>query len=169
MAKEFIADDGKVYPTRKEYVKEQRNKLKKNPSRFFKENVIDTTVNYWKERPFHAFGTFVIWILIFYLIGGIAQAIVFDAVYCDCTIDSYDGKLMYVYNDFVDYYNEQANNMQQNYGIPSINEQEALVMNFNEQYSMYCTHDWGRWKNETVKSRIETTTYGLKKILLKRG
>lgn len=152
---------------RKEYVKEQRRKLKEDPSKFIKENVIEPTWKYWKEQPFHAIGTFIMWVAIYYLLFGGIQAINNDMIYCESTVQGFNGKLMYVYNDFVEYYNNEAQQMQQA-NIPQFYQQEQIVANFNKEYNMYCDYNITKWKEEPIKDRIETTLYGFKKILLKQ-
>lgn len=156
---------------RKEYVKEQRKKFKSDPKKFIKKEIINPTIKYWKEEPLNAIGTFVFWILAFYIIFGTLQGILLDTVYCDSTIDQYDGKVMYVYNDFVNYYNEKAQEMQQAY-TPNPYEQKKIVENFNQEYNMICEHDfkkWGKeWTNRPFLKNLEEIGYSIKKVLLKQ-
>lgn len=181
---------------KKKRVKQQRAKLKENPSRFLKEEVINPTIKFWKEEPLRAIWTFTIWVTIYYIAFGGIQAINNDMIYCDATIDQYDGKLMYTFNEFVKYYNEEAQQMQRAYTPIGIENQERLVENFNEQYKMYCTYNITRWIKEpiwltkesmeaqnTLKERtnycdqingcttghLETIGHALYKILLKRS
>lgn len=159
---------------RKKYVKEQRKKLVDNPSKFIRENVIKPIWKYWKEQPLHAFGNFIFWIVLYYLLFGGIQAINNDIIYCDSTIDEFDGKLMYVYNDFVDYYNNKASRMelQKNpYDFETGNYKlsEKNIEQFNKDYSMICEYDLERWNNESVNKRINDMWYGFKKIILKRS
>ena len=93
---------------RKELVKKTRQELKENPEKFIKEKIIKPTTTYWKEQPLHAIMTFSMWVLIMYAGFGLIQAINNDMIYCDSSINQYDGKLMYTYNNFIKYYNEKA-------------------------------------------------------------
>lgn len=171
---------------RRKYVKKQREKLKENPRGFLKKEIIDPTIKYWKEEPIHAIGTLITWIIIYYLIFGGIQAVNNDMIYCDSTINEYDGKVMYVYNDFVKYYNERTKELQQGYQ-PEIIIQINQTEEFNKKYSMFCNYNISRWNKEPIwekeiregsycderngckRGRIETITEGLVKILGKQS
>lgn len=152
---------------RREYIKKQRKALKENPKGFIIENIINPTLEYWKKRPINAIGVFLFWIVTYYLVFGGIQAIVFDSVYCDASINQFDGKIMYVHNDFVKYYNEEAKRMQYEYKPIGYVDENNKVNEFNRKYTMKCEHDWKRWNNETIEERLQSIFYGFKKIILK--
>lgn len=171
---------------RKEFVKEQRKKFVENPSNFISEEVIKPTLEYWKNDPLHAFFTFSIWVIIMYVAFGGIQGLNNDMIYCDSTINNYDGKLMYTFNDFVKYYNEKALDMQYSNFNFNVEEQEIMVDSFNNEYNMMCTYDLKRWWKEPIYSKnytnvycddiygctsgkLETFWHGYVKILMKRS
>lgn len=177
----------KEYSNRKEFVKEQRKRFVSDPKNFFLTEIVHPTVVFWKEKPLKAIFTFFIWVIVYYVGFGLVQAVNNDMIYCDSTIDSFDGKLMYTFNDFVAYYNDKANRMQtdmsfasnfvENYSptgqfelnqIDLKKQQEEAVRRFNEEYSMICKYNVTRWINEPILSRSSTIYYGFQKIILKR-
>lgn len=158
----------KAKKERKEFVKQQRTKFKKDPSKFFETEMFQPLIQAWKENPKKQAWVFIKWVLIYYLVFGAIQAVNNDMIYCDATIDAYDGKVMYVHNDFVKLYNERAKQLEQT-PVYSYWEQEQLMNSFNEQYSMYCDYDINRWRQESITERIKTIGYGYYKILLKRS
>ena len=105
---------------------------------------------YIKKHPFISIGTFFKWVLIFYVVMVGIQSVYFDMVYCDSSIDEYDGKLMYVWKPFV----ENINGMIQEISIqnrPGINYNEPIIMGY-ELPEMECKHDFRRWRLEGIKA-----------------
>lgn len=154
---------------RKEYVKEQRTKFKKDPTKFIQTEMVEPMLRHWREAPLHALATFIGWAMVFYLSFGAIQAINNDMIYCDSSIDQFDGKLMQTYNSFVEYYNEEARYMEQNVYPLSVQDQEEKVKIFNEQYTMICTYDLKRWWKEPIIYKAQTTWNGFLKILFKQS
>lgn len=178
-----------VNKERKEFVKQQRAKFKQNPTEFIKQEFIISTLQFWKKHPIKALYIFTSWVIIYYLAFGGIQAINNDMIYCDATIDQYDGKVMYTHNAFVQYYNQKAKELQKTTQvIPNFQIQNGIVKEqnitnitietktpqqkvkeFNEQYSMYCNYNLTRWNQEPIINRTKTTWYGFKKIILKQS
>ena len=154
---------------RKKYVKEQRRKLKNNPEKFLKEEVVRPTLTYWKEEPIHAIGTFVFWVAVMYLAFGFVQAVNNDMIYCESSHEAFNGKLMYVANDFVQFYNEMAIQRQQEYSPLNQIDAEQQVYAFNQEYWLNCSYDVKRWLDEPLVEKTQTLLYGYSKILLKRS
>lgn len=170
---------------RKAYVKSQRKRLFENPTLFLKEEVVTPTITFWKEEPLRALGTFIFWVVVYYLAFGMVQAINNDMIYCDCSYDAFDGKLMYTYNSFVKYYNEKAQrlqndpefleNMQPDFSAPmffdptNTTQQEVIVDEFNLNYNMECNYDLDRWWDESILDRMKSVWFGYKKIILKQS
>ena len=90
---------------REDEVKQTRKKLKKEGGyKFF----IEPTLNYWKKEPLSALSNFFFGLIIMYLIFCSIQTINNDMIYCDSSNDQYDGKLMLVYNDYVEWVNSNT-------------------------------------------------------------
>ena len=161
-------EEKRLKEERKQFVKEQRAKFKESPENFLRNEILKPWIQAWKDNPWKQLGVFFMWVAIYYLAFGIIQAVNNDMIYCDATINEYDGKVMYVYNDFVAEYNRRVEEMALN-PVASVWEQQQVLDNFNEQYAMYCNYDVKRWNNESIPYRLETIGYGLSKILLKRS
>lgn len=105
--------------------------------------------------------------MIVYVSFAMIQAINNDIIYCDSSIDQFDGKIMYTFNEFVSFYNQKAIEMQNSQLGLTTMQQEQQVKNFNQEYQMICKYNTTKWMKEPIIQRIETTWYGFKKILMK--
>lgn len=148
---------------RGEEVKQARQELKeKGAYKFF----IEPTINYWKTQLLSALSTLFFWIIITYVIFSGLQAINNDVIYCDSSNDIYDGKLMYVFNEYVEWVN---NNTQPTIDFYNQNPYQGLYPNEAQTSTIVCDYNWTKWTQEPIKERITTITYGFKKVTLKRS
>ena len=152
---------------RRKYVKEQREKLKGDPKGFIQSEVIDPTVRYWKERPGHAIFTFFKWVIIYYLIFGAIQAVNNDMIYCNSTIDKYDGKVMDVFNDFAEQYNKEAEKLAKETQFVDPTIRESIIKEFYEDNTIRCKYDLKRWNEESIRDRFISIIKGYWKIISK--
>lgn len=134
---------------RKEEVKEARKRLKEEGfTKFF----ITPTVEYWKKKPLHAFLNFFIYALITYIIFCGIQAVNNDMIYCDSSNDLYDGKLMQVYNPYVNWVNTNSPTIITDQNIMNFNL-ENLEPSIAQESTIVCDYDLKKWWNEPIKER----------------
>ena len=122
----------------KEEIKENREELIKDP---FKA-LIEPTIRYWKENTGKALITFFGWVIIVYIIGTFAQALNYDMMYCDSSLDEYDGKVLRVYNPFIEHMNREIEEFNKAYNPYELVDM-PLPMELNQ--SIRCEYDLKRW------------------------
>lgn len=142
----------------KEEIKENREEFKKDPIGFFWK----PTVEYWKERPIHAIGTLCFWAMLYFLIFTFLQAVNFDMMYCDSSIDKYDGKIMLVYNGFVEEMNTRTIEIQKEQTPITDREVDSILKSIKKE-SIECKYDLGRWIKED-----KMILYNFKQLLIGR-
>lgn len=128
---------------RKKDVQEQRATLKEIG---YFEYFVVPMIDYFRQSPLKAVGTFFVWLLFSYLLFSMLQVVYYDTVYCDSSLDEYDGKLLFTYNDFVDTYNSEVEKQKQItfFPMPIINELPTIN----------CSYDWGRYKSQPIKEKL---------------
>lgn len=146
----------------KEEKKEIRAEFRKDPIGFWTKPFIE----FWKENPLKAIWTFFSWVFIFYFIFTFLQAVNYDIMYCDSNIDEFDGRILDVYNPFVEFVNERnaiaTEQMHEEYPLNTrmntdtwevevISEEEMKnntriqqLMKDND-YQIECRYDFKRW------------------------
>lgn len=119
-------------------VKRNREEFKKNPYEY----AIKPFISFWKENPLKAVGTFMFWALLFYAGFSGLQALNYDMMYCDSSLDQYDGKILFVYNEFVDEMNRQTEEFNQmQYSL----DKTGIKNNKPPNSTIECRYDTKRW------------------------
>lgn len=149
---------------------DNREEVKKNWKELRKKGVyggiIKPLIGYWKSKPFEAVSILVFWVFVFYSMFSLLQAINYDMIYCDCTNDEFDGKLMENYNRYVDWVNEGVT---ENKGINE-NFSFGLGVELTERQrsKIYCDYDLKRWWNESINTKVDNIFNNFVKVFLKK-
>lgn len=164
---------------RKQEVKQARETYKKEG--FFNYFIIPL-ITYWKDTPVKAITTFVSYTMLFYIGFTAAQAINNDMIYCDSSVDRFDGKLMFSYNPYVNWVNNNSVDVNTEdlgkYTLVEINDDFNIedldkstlmeIGNEAQTSSIYCNYNLTKWFSEPLASRLHTTLKGWYIIALKR-
>lgn len=141
---------------RKEEIRRTREKLKEiGAYEFF----IVPLINYIKMSPLKAIGNFFMWALVTYTIFCTFQGIYYDTIYCDADNDNYDGKLLDVYNGYINMTNAEMQRLS-----------EIGLLDQSDTYTYYieCRHNFTRWYNEPFLEKANSIKRNTQKIFLKR-
>lgn len=146
----------------KEYVQQQRKKLKENPRSFIQKEMIEPTIKFWKEEPLRAAWVLVSSIMVYYLIFGGIQVINNDMIYCDSNMDKYDGKLMIKYDQWMQF---QATKLNGTMNLIEIMETKKEIA---EKDYLKCDYDLDKWFKEPLNEKTNSLMIGIQKIILKQ-
>lgn len=148
--------DKNKYGYTKEEIKENQRKLKENPIK----ELLYPTISYWREKPARAIGQFLGWVIVVYSIMTLIQAINYDMIYCESSMEQYNGKIMRTYNPFVEEMNTKIERFNMRY-TPIQLEGMPLPQELNQ--TIMCDYNLKRWWNEN-----SDITYNIKELVIKR-
>lgn len=165
---------------------DRQQEVRKNRERLRKEGIstffLTPLIAFWKNEPFLALFTFFKWVILMYLGMSLLQAVFYDTQMCDSIDDTYDGKMIYVYNDYVrhanEYIAEQREELQQQPRF-TLNEQGMPVysaMSNNPTYIgpkkdfiINCTTTIQHWYTEPIEITMRDIGYAFGKIVARKS
>lgn len=119
----------------------------------------------WKTDKKGMITSFLWGVFIMYLIGTAFQVGIYDVMWCDSSINKFDGKPLLVYNDFVKELNkktlEQTNRNTEKYIIdkkqtfPEFNSNRIGNVNLTKEYKINCTMNPNWFKNVKADPKSE--------------